>query len=150
MKQGRKETDTTRRDAPFKWETRTSTPSLLMLKRLIGFPTYENVERQSMSVHCAEINSANSVISAFWFSVMPAITQTSRRKGTKGPLCSLMNSGSVILVCGAHARKFWYTATTRMMLSSAILALPSVLRRDSASTTWCLIPARWTMSNPNS
>lgn len=77
------------------------------VKRVSGFPTDANVERQSASIHCAEINSANVGFSTFSLSVIPVIMQTSVVKKTNGPLGSPMNSMSVTSVLIAHVNISW-------------------------------------------
>lgn len=81
---------------------RNNTPSLATSKRLFGFLTDSIEERQSASVDCIEINSGKVGISAFSFSVMPAVMLTSKMQGTNDPLGSSMNSRVFMFVLGAH------------------------------------------------
>lgn len=58
-------------------------------------------------VRIAKINSHIVIFSALSLSLIPAILQSSRTKGTNGPLGSLLNSEFVDSVFGAHADDYW-------------------------------------------
>lgn len=77
---------------------------LSTLSQELGLPTVAKEARQSDSVDYAVINLECVGIYASSLSVIPAIVQTCRMKGTRWRLSSLMVSNSVSIGKGAHPR----------------------------------------------
>lgn len=97
----RREAGTTCCDGPSERESQMNNMSLSTLRQVFGFPTDANLERQSTSVDCAQINSTSVGISALSLSVIPDIMHISKIKGMKGPLGSSIILKSVVSVVNA-------------------------------------------------
>lgn len=64
------------------------------------------MNRQSVSVDCAQINSGNVGIFVLSLSIISAFMQTFCVKAMKGPSGFLTSSNSGVSVVAAHAKKF--------------------------------------------
>lgn len=86
------------------WQTWTNTPSLPTLNRVLGLPTDAKTSRQFELMDYPVIYLGSLSISAFFFSLISAMLETSGMNGTRRSFGSSMVSNSGCTGDRAHAR----------------------------------------------